>query len=233
MNNDASSNEFGDAAAHASEPETQAKPAGYCRTCGKPLAEAEVNRVDGVIYCQDHAPAPPPPAPQYTPPAGSPWAAPPPAAVEGVSPGLAFVLGLIPGVGAIYNGQYAKGLIHVVIFGLLISIIESGAAGFAPLLGFVIFAWYVYMPFEAYHTAKKRRAGEPVDEFSSIIPLKNKQAGSIVGPVILIAAGVLFLLVNLDLIKLYEVMRFWPVVLIALGAYLLWARMNGQRGGEV
>lgn len=234
MNNDASSNEFGDATAHPGEPEVQAKPAGYCRACGKPLAEAGVNRVDGVIYCRDHAPAPPPPlTPPYVPPAGSPWTAQPAAAAaQGVSPGLAFVLGLIPGVGAIYNGQYAKGLIHVVIFGLLISIMESGAAGFGPLLGLVIAVWYMYMPFEAYHTAKKRRAGEPVDEFSSIIPLKNKQAGSVVGPIILIATGVLFLLVNLDLIKLYEVMRFWPVVLIVLGGYLLWARLSGQRGGE-
>jgi hypothetical protein len=43
----------------------------------------------------------------------------------GASPGLAFLLGFIPGVGAIYNGQYVKGLIHVVVFGLLISIVSS------------------------------------------------------------------------------------------------------------
>ncbi len=42
------------------------------------------------------------------------------------SPGLAFLLGWIPGVGAIYNGQYIKGLVHAAIFGLLISLI-SGA----------------------------------------------------------------------------------------------------------
>ena len=28
----------------------------------------------------------------------------------GASPGLAFLLGFIPGVGAIYNGQYVKGI---------------------------------------------------------------------------------------------------------------------------
>jgi len=32
-----------------------------------------------------------------------------------VSPGLALFLGLIPGVGAIYNGQYAKGMVHAII----------------------------------------------------------------------------------------------------------------------
>ena len=34
----------------------------------------------------------------------------------GPNPSVAAVLGLIPGVGAMYNGQYFKGLIHVVIF---------------------------------------------------------------------------------------------------------------------
>jgi hypothetical protein len=37
-----------------------------------------------------------------------------------------------------------------------------------------------------------------------------------VAPVILIAAGVLFLLDNLDLLRLQQVLRYWPVFLIAL-----------------
>src|ERR1019366_7316784 len=36
-----------------------------------------------------------------------------------VSPGLALFLGMIPGVGAIYNGQYAKGMVHAIIWGVL------------------------------------------------------------------------------------------------------------------
>ena len=39
------------------------------------------------------------------------------AAGEYLAPGLAFALGFIPGVGAIYNGQYLKGLVHALIFG--------------------------------------------------------------------------------------------------------------------
>ena len=38
------------------------------------------------------------------------------------NPAAAAVLGLIPGVGAMYNGQFFKGLIHVVIFAVLVSI---------------------------------------------------------------------------------------------------------------
>ena len=47
---------------------------------------------------------------------------PPPEYDSGAHPILALILGFIPGVGAIYNGQYAKGLIHAVVFGLLVSI---------------------------------------------------------------------------------------------------------------
>jgi hypothetical protein len=39
----------------------------------------------------------------------------------GPNPAVAAVLGLIPGVGAMYNGQFIKGLIHVVIFAVLVS----------------------------------------------------------------------------------------------------------------
>jgi TM2 domain-containing membrane protein YozV len=156
-----------------------------------------------------------------------------------VSPGLAFVLGLIPGVGAVYNGQYAKGVVHVVILGLLISITSSGAAGsLEALFGLLIAVWFFYMAFEAYHTAKKRQSGQPVDEFSSLVPIKGSSNGFPVAPVILIAAGVLFLLDNLDLLRLQQVLRYWPVFLIALGVYMLYGRFSGGRdsgtaGGEV
>ena len=85
---------------------------------------------------------------------------PPPVANHEASPGLAFVLGLIPGVGAIYNGQYAKGLVHVIIIGLTISILSNGAArGFEPLLSLLLAAFFAYMAFEAYHTAQRPPAG--------------------------------------------------------------------------
>ena len=36
------------------------------------------------------------------------------------SPGVAMLLGFIPGVGAMYNGQFVKGFVHVIIFVMLI-----------------------------------------------------------------------------------------------------------------
>ena len=152
----------------------------YCRACGKALCEDCRRTFEGTIYCEEHVPVPAPAA--AGPAAGtgySPYTAPapPPIPDAGASPGLAFLLGLIPGVGAIYNGQYVKGLIHVIILGLLISIVNSGDAsgGFEPLFGMMIGVWVFYMAFEAYHTARKRQLGQRVDEFSSLVSLHGSR----------------------------------------------------------
>lgn len=201
----------------------------YCRACGKALCAACQHTAQGTIFCAEHAPAteaatPSPSASTWTAPSSPP---PSPAWNVSVSPGLAFILGLIPGVGAIYNGQYAKGVIHVVILGLLISIESSGATGgMEALFGLLIAAWFFYMAFEAYHTAKKRQLGQPVDEFSSLLSLRS--GGFPVAPVLLIVLGVVFLLHNLEIIRFHQIARYWPVALIALGLYLLYARTTGE-----
>ena len=206
--------------------------AAFCRTCGKPLCEACKRSAQNTVYCEEHLPAQPatpPAAATYVAPAAGPVLNAPPVADPSVSPGLAFVLGLIvPGVGAIYNGQYAKGLVHAIIFGLLVSIISSGSAGgLTPLFGFLIAAWIFYMGMEAYHTARKRRAGEPMDEFSSLIDLHAHGSRFPAGAVVLIGVGVLLLLNTTDIIPLERVLRYWPVLLIALGVYLLYVRLAG------
>ena len=195
----------------------------YCRACGKALCETCRRLADGTVYCEEHVPVAAAASSPYTAPA--PAAGPIPDA--GASPGLAFLLGLIPGVGAIYNGQYVKGLIHVIVLGVLISIVstDEAAGGLEPLFGMMIAAWVFYMAFEAYHTAKKRQLGLPVDEFSSIIPRRGEAAKFPLAPVVLIAFGLLFLLNNLDILRFGQLLRYWPIALIALGVYLLYERL--------
>ena len=193
---------------------------GYCRACGKALDAASVHTAHGTIYCLDHLPSGPPPAGFSDPADASPYTSktPPPVPHSDVS----------PGVGAVYNGQYAKGLVHVVIFGSIISILSSGAArGFEPLFGLMIPTFVFYMCFEAYHTAKLRRLGQPVDEFSSLVPGHGGSRFP-AAPILLIALGVVFLLNNLELVELRRLLRYWPVMLIVLGVYMLYLRMTGS-----
>jgi len=217
---------------------TDARIIGYCRMCGKALEESDATPTEGTLYCAEHAPlaqvsagASPPPLPSAPPfQAASPYTPlqppPLPKADQSVSPPLAFILGFIPGVGAVYNGQYAKGLLHVVIFGSIISILSSGAAqGFEPLFGLMIPTFVFYMAFEAYHTAKKRRDGEMVDEFSGLVRARGPRSRFPMAPVLLITFGFLFLLDNLDLLKIGRLLRYWPALLIVLGLYLLYERI--------
>ena len=122
----------------------------YCQNCGKPLCQQCVRQgVNGQILCeQDFA------AYQRV---AQPFAGPPVPLAP--NPALAAVLGLIPGVGAMYNGQFFKGLIHVVIFAVLISISDHYS-----IFGIFIAAWVFYQSFEAYHTARARRDGLPLPD---------------------------------------------------------------------
>lgn len=205
-------------------PETQA--VAFCRSCGKPLCDECKHPAQGTIFCAEHAPAPaaaaaaPPPPP---PPASSPYRR-----ADLTSPGVAAFLGFIPGVGAIYNGQYAKGLVHAVIFGLIISIMARAGGEGEPMLAFLLVAWEFYMIFEAYHTARKRLAGEPVDEFSSLVNVKPASRGFPTGAVTLIVLGVILLLNTLDILEFRYIARYWPVVLILAGVYMLWARLSAD-----
>ncbi len=216
----------------------------YCRACGKALCNDCKRTAQGTIFCDEHAPAaaaPGPGGPPVTEPgyplgpsgSGAPSVAPPlppgSIATGDVSPGLACLLGFIPGVGAIYNGQYAKGLVHAIVFGLLVSITSSGTAGdLEPLFGILIGVWVMYMALEAYHTARKRRAGEPVDEFSSILDVHGRRSGFPVGAITLIGLGVLLLLSTTDVIQLRYLLRYWPILLILTGAYMLYVRVAGD-----
>lgn len=208
--------------------------AAFCRQCGKALTEEE-KADSSTIYCGECVAAQP-----KTPPSGTAVQrrpiSPSGAGVSGgadtgISPGLAFLLGIMPGVGAIYNAQYAKGLIHVVIFGLLISIADSpGSSEITPIFVGLIPAFITYMAFEAYHTAKKRAAGIMVDEFSSLVPMRR--FGFPVAPVLLIASGVVFLLNNLGVLRFSQLFRWWPVLLIGLGVYMLLMRLTGGSGED-
>ncbi len=211
-------------------PETPATA--YCRNCGKPVCDACRRDAYGTVFCEEHVPAPAA-APGYSaapqaPPIPGSMPPPPPYVYSDVSPGLALFLGMIPGVGAIYNGQYAKGLVHAVVFGILCSLVDSRAArGLEPVFGILIAVWWFYMVFEAYHTARKRRMGEPVDEYSSLLDLRSKTQAP-VAAITLIVLGILMLLRTLDVLDFEFVARFWPVLLIAAGAWLLYGRISGN-----
>jgi TM2 domain-containing membrane protein YozV len=86
---------------------------------------------------------------------------PPPMSVPGApNPTIAGLLGFVPGVGAMYNGQFVKAFAHVLIFVMLIIAASNISGVFGVLIGFFVF----YMAFEAYKTAEAKRHGLPAPD---------------------------------------------------------------------
>ncbi|HZB88835.1 MAG TPA: B-box zinc finger protein [Terracidiphilus sp.] len=260
----------------------------YCQNCGKAMCAAcKRTGPAGQILCEPCTMSwQTMQQPFIPPPAGSP------------NPIAAGVLGIIPGVGAMYNGQFFKGLIHVVIFAVLISITDHYA-----IFGIFIAAWVVYQAFEAYHTAIARRDGlplpdplglnevgnwfnmggrppvapppgasgpaaggyqqapyapyaqpaayppnpyeappytpvggyvdpsaPPVPPVPPVPPLYWKRREP-VGAVILIGFGLILLLNQMGLMAEHVVKYLWPLIFIALGAWMIVRRFGDTKGG--
>ncbi len=194
--------------------------AAYCRTCGKALCENCKRDVRGVIYCEDCLVA----RLQGTLPVSAP-VTPPPASQGVPSPGLAAVLGLIPGLGAVYNGQYMKAFLHVVFVAALI-----WAANRVDIFGLFVAAFWFYMVIDAYKTAEARAQGKTPPDWFGLERMSAGSAGSAaggrrvgagapIGPIILIGLGILFLLENVGRFHFDWAGRLWPVILIALGVW--------------
>jgi len=132
----------------------------YCQNCGKALcANCVRNAPGGQILCEPcwtawHA-VQPPFVPSY-------------AGTGMPNPVLAAILGIIPGVGAMYNGQFLKGLVHVFIFAVLVS-----TASRYGIFGLFIAAWVLYQVFEAYHVACARRDGQPLPDPLGLNEISN------------------------------------------------------------
>src|SRR5690242_9464373 len=203
---------------------------GYCRNCGKAMCAVCVRPVRDVLYCEDclanvmglpTTPTAGAGAPSATPNApGAPMAS--PASGLGPSPILAFFLGFLPGLGAFYNEQYGKGIIHLALFLFLFIIGVDGAVsgGAEAALWICISALWIYMPIDAYRTAKARLAGQRLED-----PLENFSKGKPVGPILIIGIGILLLLHNFDWFPWWRIQQFWPVLLIIVGILMFRNRL--------
>jgi len=68
-----------------------------------------------------------------------------------------FLLGLIPGVGALYNGEYKKAAVHLLIFLVISALVQAVPHSLYSSMEWIQRGFVFYMAFEAYHTAQKHR----------------------------------------------------------------------------
>lgn len=234
----------------------QTQAVAYCRTCGKALCEECKRDVMGAIYCEPCIAARLQGSTAATTMPGA-VPPPPPVGVPGApNPVIAGLLGFIPGVGAMYNGQFVKAFAHVVIFVMLIIAANNVHWSFGMMCGFFV----VYMAFEAYKTAEAKRHGLPAPDplgldrmfgiqesqqihSTSVPPVGNAAAyppvtpqqpplqvepppppprdNAPIGAIVLIALGVIFLLDNLQILRMHHL---WPLFLIGIGLWIAYKR---------
>jgi len=223
----------------------------YCRTCGKALCANCTRPVRGVIYCEEclgakmEGTVPPSPAGSGATASGGssyiPPFIPPPPPPSGPNPALAGILsGFFPfGVGAVYCGQYAKGLAHLVIFGLLIAGCSASDSHGNEWLGVVcgigIAFFYVYQIIDNVRSARALQTGQPVPDPFGLAQTfsggrKVDTSNVPTGAVVLIIIGVFFLLHTAGL---FEVSHFWPLILIVLGGWMFatrWGLVGAPEG---
>ena len=205
----------------------EADATNFCRNCGKPMCPECVRDVKGVFYCEpclaamvEHA------RPRVAQPRNE------------RHPAAAFWLGWIPGLGAVYNGEYTKALVFVAIFIGLVTLNSTGAR--QPLYGLMTGFFCLYMPIEALITARRKAqidgssepAGTPATPGSSVPAETGETTTATARPrqfpvnaIILIAIGGVFLLDTLGWLDVDRALDAgWPLILIAIGGYLLWKR---------
>ncbi len=210
---------------------------GFCRNCGKAMCSVCARPVREVLYCENClaqgmgvpsvTPQPPVANPYSAPGYPSPGFVPPVAAVPppqtGKSSGaIAFILGFIlPGLGAVYNGEYNKALVQIVIFAALIFGIANGedlSAGAYAMLGLLLSGFIFYTAFDSMRVAQAKSTGQP----AANDPLESIGRNLAVGPIVLIGIGALMLLNNFRIFEFLHLglSRTWPLILIGVGIFM-------------
>jgi len=165
-----------------------------------------------------------------------------PGPVSGPNPTVAGILaGFFPfGVGAVYTGQYAKGLAHLVIMTMLIAGASASDHGHGEALGiicgFSIAFFYVYQIIDSVRSAKAIQMSQPIPDpfglaatFSGGTKIETSKVP--MGAIVLILLGVVFLLntIGLDL----NLHHYWGLILILIGAWLFatrWGLIGTSKG---
>ena len=141
--------------------------------------------------------------------------------------GAAVLSAIFPGVGFFYIGNVVKGIAYILIFASLIVLeVESKRAGEHVAFGLMIAGFYIFQVFDSYNEAKKVNSGKE--------PITNgQQKISLFGSVLILVIGILFQLAELDILRYRDIVKFWPIILIVLGARFIYTYSLGGKEEKI
>jgi TM2 domain-containing membrane protein YozV len=147
---------------------------------------------------------------------------------EEKSPLIALLLGLVPGVGAAYNGQNIKALTHfLAVVGLWV-LADIFGMPLEIAFGFGSAAFYFYSIYDAFQSAQRMRRGEDLSGEEERLKLFLQQHMNLFGA-LLISVGALAML---DFWIPHLLHKLWPVLLIIAGGYLIYSYYHNSRAPQ-
>jgi len=144
------------------------------------------------------------------------------------SPFVATLLSFVPGLGAAYNGQTSKAIVHFAIFASFfqMAVMTNGVHFF--VLG-VLGTW-LFAAVDACRTAQLMRAGLSPEAEEDVIA-RRLYGNPFAWGVTLIVIGTIFLLHTLVGVQL-PIRELLPVALVALGAYMLFDYIRRRKNSD-
>ncbi len=137
------------------------------------------------------------------------------------SPIVATLLSMVcPGLGAAYNGQMVKAIVHFAVFvGLFQMAVLSGGTGLTPMFVFGFLGMWGFAAVDALRTSRMIRSGMTPNAADDLLVQRFSGNPKLWG-VVLGVLGIAFIIQKL--FNLGVVIRaLLPVMLIALGIYVL------------
>src|ERR1044072_6872728 len=192
-----------------------------CSNCARPLCQACDHRIRGFAFCQDCIVAGVDALRfRQSQPTGQ------QVVRRKASPFIATFLSLfVPGLGAAYNGQTSKAIVHFAIFASFfqMAVITDGGAFF--ILG--VFGMWLFAAVDACRTAQLTRAGLAPDAEEDAIT-RQLYGNPVAWGVTLLVLGLVFLAHTLLGVQ-FPVRRTLPVALVILGAYMLFDYLKRRK----
>jgi TM2 domain-containing membrane protein YozV len=197
-----------------------------CSACERPLCPACDHRIKGSPYCQDCIVAGIETLRRNA--GAGRHAFNQTGRQEEKSPLIALLLGLVPGVGAAYNGQNIKALAHFLAVAGLWVLADIFGGPLEIALGLGGAGFYFYSVYDAFQSAQRLRRGEDLRLEDERLKLFLQRRMNLFGA-LLIGVGALAML---DFWIPNLLRRVWPVVLIAAGVYLVGSYYRGGRAPQ-
>jgi hypothetical protein len=141
------------------------------------------------------------------------------------SPALAGVLSAFPGVGHIYLGLYQRAVVFFAIWVFTLAIANHGGGPIGVLIPF----WWFFVLIDAVRQAKAINATGAAESNIVAKEIAMKAGGSLGFGIFLILFGAFFLLDRFVTIDLSFLLDWWPLLLVAFGAWQVFSYFRSKQ----